>query len=326
MTTDLNNFAATLRDVIERNGDFSFVTDPIDGTNVTQAALISLPTHRKIEDITHQIHKYAQTMRPFRRKGTAKLATLQSLIDWTNRFKSDASVLFANPDATAPTLTCIANYHASGPANGSFTGTDEGAAHADHRGVYAFPVSKEWKRWIEASGKAMDKDEMGQFIDNNAKDFIDPTPALLNPALQEAGQPWEQRLIDVAQKIGGRFGHHLKLVEMARVFQVYETSNLAVTSNRDTGESTIAFTNDHKDADGRPLQIPNLFLIAIPVFESGALYRLPVRFQYRKSGSAVKFTLTVYDPARAMDDAFDEAVAQATASTNLPVFEGAPES
>ena len=38
-----------------------------------------------------------------------------------------------------------------------------------------------------------------------------------------------------------------------------------------------------------------------------------------------RFTLKVYDQARAMDDAFDEAVMKAKTETDLPVFEGTPE-
>ena len=323
MTTDLNTYAQTLRDVIESNADFSEISN--EGAELSLPILITLPQHRRVEDLTPLFHKAAQTLKPFRRKGTAKLATLQSLIDWANRFKGGTSILYANPDRTAPSLTCIANYHGAGPAAAADNLADPTAQHADHRGTYTFPLSKEWRRWTAASGKPMDKDDMAQFIEDNAKDFMDPTPALLNPGTVEPQAAWEQRLVEIAEKIGGRFGQHLKLVHMSREFAVHETSNLSVTSNRDTGESTISFVNEHKAPSGQPLQIPNLFLIAIPVFESGTLYRLPIRFQYRKTGGALKFTLTIYDPERAIDDAFDEAVQTAVAQTALPVFEGTPE-
>lgn len=322
MTAPTKNIAESVRELIEANGDISFVHMPANV--LTEPLLVSHPQVRVISDLTEKMRSAAQYMRPARRSGTARLATLQSLIDWANRFKGESSALYANPDQSSPSLTCIANYHAAGGADLDGTGFDLTAQHCDHRGTYAFPLSKEWKRWMAVSGKPLDKDEMGQFIEDNAKDFIDPTPALMNPSLPET-MPWEDRMIEIAQKINGRFGHHLKLVEMARAFQVYETSNIGVSSNRDTGESTINFISEHKDADGQPIRIPNLFLIAIPVFESGVMYRLPVRFQYRKAGATVKFMLTVYDPARAFDDAFAEAIEIAGKETGLPVFAGTPE-
>ena len=68
-----------------------------------------------------------------------------------------------------------------------------------------------------------------------------------------------------------------------------------------------------------------LIIIAIPVFMNGALYRMPVRFRYRKSGGQVKFILTPYNPEKAFKAAFDEAIATARADTALPLFLGTPE-
>lgn len=325
MTEPTKNVAETVRDLMTESADFSFITTPDPEQPLTAPVLVTVPLGRKVEDITKNLREAAQYLKPARRKGTAKLATLQSLIDWANRFKGETSILYANPDRSAPSLTCIANYHAEGGPQLDANTPDEAANYGDHRGVYAFPLSKEWQRWMKISGKPLGKDDMGQFIEDNAKDFIDPTPALLNPGTVEPGAEWEQRLIEVAQKIGGRFGQHLKLVHMSREFQAYEISNLSVSSNRDTGESTIAFVNEHKTPTGEPLKIPNLFLIAIPVLESGVLYRLPVRFQYRKSGGALQFVLTIYDPDRAFDDAFNEAVQTATEKTELPMLAGVAE-
>lgn len=326
MTEPTKNVAETVRDLMTNAQDISFITKPDPEQALTVPVIVSVPSGRKVEDITDSIRKAALYLKPARRKGTAKLATLKSLIDWANRFKGETSIIYANPDRAAPSLTCITNYHAAGKPTLDAATPDETANYGDHRGVYNFPLSKEWKRWLAISGKPMSKDDMGQFIEDNAKDFIDPTPALLNSGAVDPQAEWEKRMIEVAQKIGGRFGQHLKLVQMSREFQAYEVSNLSVSSNRDTGESTIAFVNEHKTQTGEPLKIPNLFLIAIPVLESGVLYRLPVRFQYRKQGGGVMFILTIYDPDRAFDDAFEEAIQQAEIGTELPVLLGIPES
>ena len=172
----------------------------------------------------------------------------------------------------------------------------------------------------------LEKDDLGEFIEAQAKDIMDPTPAVLEGKESDKNQNWENRLIQTAQQIEGRYGQLTQLLAMSKQFQVFESSDLKVSTNRDTGESEIQFLNEHKGADGKPLNIPNLIIIAIPVFMGGAPYRMPVRFRYRKMGGTVRFIMSIYNPEKAFEAAFKEAVVQATEATELPMFMGAPES
>ncbi|MDD9738465.1 DUF2303 family protein [Marinovum sp. SP66] len=319
------NPAETMRKVMDEIGHadaISFAEHHHPG----EPFLVSVPKGREVKDLTHAMHAIAARVKPFHRKGTARLETLASLIDWANRFKGGSSTLFANPDMTAPSLTCIADYHAEGAPTMDGEFGDENARHCHHRGVYKFPLSDEWKAWMAVSGRALEKDEMGEFIEANAKDVMDPTPGIIEGKESDTLQPWENRLIRTARQIEGRFGQLHQLLTMSKRFQVYETSDLKVTTNRDSGEAEIQFLNEHKDADGKPLNIPNLIIITIPVFRGGAPYRMPVRFRYRKSGASVKFILTVYNPEKAFEAAFEEAAVEAQQQTDLPLFYGAPES
>lgn len=323
--TAFENPAETMRDVMARLGHHDTIEMP-EALDLTKAHLVTVPEKRRVEDLSRYHREAAEYLKPARRKGTARLADLASLIDWANRFKGPTTAMFANPDMAAPTLTCIADYHAGGAVDLSNAEGDPTAMPCNHRGVYDFPLSDEWKIWMAASGQQMDKDEFGEFIEANAKDIMDPTPPVLQLKLSEENQSWENRLIDTAQQIEGRYGQLTQLLAMSKKFQVFETSDLKVTSNRDTGEAEIQFLNEHKDADGKPLNIPNLIIIAIPVFLSGAAYRMPVRVRYRKNGAALKFTLTIYNPKKSFDASFDETIAQAKEETDLPIFMGKPES
>ena len=321
----LRNPAETMRDIMAEIGHHELVTTP-EGLDLTGPHLITLPKHRNVENLTAHHRAALEYLKPSRRKGTAQLKDLDSLILWANRFKGETSAMFADPDMKAPKLTCIADYHASGPIDPLNPKGDATARHCHHRAVYSFPLSKEWEAWMGISGNSLDKDEMGEFIEANAKDIMDPTPAVLELAEKDSNQPWENRLIQTARQIDGRYGQLAQLLAMSRRFQVYETSNLTVKTNRDTGESEIQFLNEHKDADGAPLSVPNLIIIAIPVFLNGAAYRMPVRFRYRKAGAAVKFTMSIYNPEKVFEAAFDEALKIAEDGTELPIFQGSPES
>ncbi len=325
-TPNDENIAQTVRDLALHLGESEDLSNASGLNPLHEARLIALPDGRKVEDITRFMRDAAEYLKPARRRGTANLADLDSLIHWANRFKGETSALFAAPNMSAPSLTCIADYHAEGgPEIDSLDG-DPTARHLAHRGVYAFPLSDEWQAWMAVSkGDPLDKDAMGEFIEANAKDIMDPTPAILAATPSEDNEPWENRLIATARQIDGRFAQLAQLLALSRRFLVLETSDLKLVSNRDTGEREIQFLNEHKDADGAPIHIPNLIIIAIPVFQNGALYRMPVRFRYRKRGASVVFTLSVYNPEKAFKAAFDEAVTHARDETGLPLFLGTPE-
>lgn len=276
-------------------------------------------------NLTAEIDKVATQLQPWRRKGTAKLQDLQGLIDWANRNKGDTSVLFADTGAQ-PGLTCIADYMAGGPPLIDPSTRDPSASHMFHRATYAFPLSDEWKIWSKVSGEMLTKGQLGEFVEANAKDLLDPTPNLLADTPGARGvEDWEVRMIEIARQLQGRFGQYQTLMQMARSFQINETSNLTTTLNRDTGESSIQFLNEHQQPDGSPMLVPNLFMIAIPIFDRGHAYRLAVRFRYRKQGSEVKFVFTLHNPDLAFDDAVEEALDGATQGTGLPLFRGTPE-
>jgi hypothetical protein len=322
MTETPKNILETMRDTLS---DTAHV-DLIDAPNTPMAPnLVAVANGTRIEDITHLHRNAAEYQKPLRRTGTAQMADLDSLIAWANRFKGETSALFANPDMKNPTLTCIADYHAAGAVTVTDEHGDPTARHCHHRAVYTFPLSDEWCAWMKVAGEQLDKDNMGEFIEAQAKDIMDPTPAILAGKVSDKNQPWENRLIETAQKIEGRYGQLTQLLQMSRKFQVYETSNLTVTSNRDTGEGQIQFLNEHKDAEGKPISIPNLLIIAIPVFRGAAAYRMAVRFRYRKAGGNVKFFMSIYNPHKVFEAAIKQGIDTAAHQTDLPTFIGTPE-
>lgn len=319
------NIAETMRDTMENFGNTDIIETNNRAQDLTTPFLISVPKGRDIRDMTGAVRDAATHLKPSHKFGTAKFTTLESFVDWTNRFKRPESVIFAEQDQSCPSLTSIIDYHPGGAVEIDAQIGDPNARHCRHRGRYAFPVSEEWTIWNKVSKGTLSKTELGEFIENNAKDIIDPSAALLGSSNTNKAEPWEQKLIEIAAKLQGRYGQFSKLMEMSRHLEIYETSNLITTCNPDDGSAKLSFESENKDAMGRPLQIPNLFLIAIPVFDQGAHYRLPVRFSFKKSGNSVSFRLTLYNPAVAFYDAIKETVNAAQEQTELSTFYGHPE-
>lgn len=323
-TQELRNPAETMLKVMEDIGHHDQVELPSE-LDLTKAHLISTPHRRSTENLTATIRDAAEYLKPARRMGIAQLDDLQSLIDWSIRFKGETSALFALPDMAAPKLTCVADYHAGGPIDPICATGDPTARHCHHKADYSFPLSDEWKAWMAISGIGLEKDDMGEFIEANAKDVMDPTPAILKSKTDNKFKDWENRLITTANQIEGKFGQLHQLLQMSKQFQVHEKSNLTVSTNRDTGEAEVGFVSEHSDGNGKPLNIPNLIIITIPVFRGGAPYRMAVRFRYRKTGGNIKFILTPYNPEKSFEAAFKLAVEEAKEKTALPLFYGTPE-
>ncbi|MDF3606098.1 DUF2303 family protein [Paracoccus sp. DMF-8] len=324
MTETPKNIAETIIDELRRVGSYEIVSHATSEQPLAPY-IVSAPQDMQLHDLTDKVLAAAQSLKPIQRTGKAHLADLDSLIEWTNRFKGADTVIFGQIHP-APRLTTVIDYHGQGAPINSPTDADPLANYGRHRAVYDFPVSEEWKRWTAIDGKALDKDVFGEFIEAQAGDFLDPTPALIGSTVKDDDiEAWERRMIEVAAKIQGRFGQYSAINLLSRELKIHEVGHIEVKTNRDTGEAQVQFLTEHRSPDGTPLTLPNLFMIAIPVFEEGALYRLAVRFRYRKAGSDVKFIVSIYNPDAALRDAAREAMATAKEATNVPLMMGIPE-
>ena len=123
----------------------------------------------------------------------------------------------------------------------------------------------------------------------------------------------------------GGYAGTAKLLELAKGLSVRVGAQVKNHVNLGTGESQIQFVTEHADEAGKPLKVPGLFLLGLPVFEAGAAYQLPVRLRYRVNGGSLVWWFELHRPEVIMRDAVDGAVEKVRAETKLPVFSGTPE-
>ena len=116
-------------------------------------------------------------------------------------------------------------------------------------------------------------------------------------------------------------------MELSRGLSVRENLQAKSAVNLDTGEGEIKWVSEHSDEEGRPLKIPNLFLICIPVFENtGVAYRIAVQLRYRLRDGKVTWIYTMYRVELIFDHAISEACKRVKAETELPLILGRPAS
>lgn len=247
---------------------------------------------------------------PERRTGTAHVGRLESLIDLTNRFKDENSALFARGKVEGKTITAtlesILDYHPALPEN-----EPDNARFNQHRVNYAFPVSKEFQAWIDNDGTAMAQVEFATLIEDRIGDIIGNDPK--NPVTFDGFDVLKPNFADPAQ-----------MLELSRGMEVFSNVTVKGKTRLSSGETQIEFVTEHKDNKGNALNPPDFFLICVPIFEVGALYRLPVRLRYRVEQGRVVWFYQLYRAEKAFDDAFNEACRLAEEQTKLPLYWGAP--
>lgn len=241
---------------------------------------------------------------PIPRVGTATTDTLDSFVDLVNRHKDDGSVIFAATSHPGLKLTAVLDYH----------GLDGTAREGKHRIVYAFPLTEEFKVWVAGDGKAMKQAEFALFLEEH---------------VAELASPLDGECSEYEPKFKARFGAPNELLDLSRSLEVNEGSKAKQSFNPQTGERQVAFTAEHTNAAGDPIDIPGIFMISVAPFVSGdsepPKIRIPARLRYRLIGGAITWFYQLYRWEYFLRERVQIDLAEAAKETGLPTFEGAPE-
>lgn len=248
---------------------------------------------------------------PRRRIQRTTLTDERSLIAHVLRYKSDSSTtLFASMVDGSPTLTAIYNDHE--PTDMGSEGLAGGLpGFADDRAVYAFPISKPWRTWIAADQENLPQAVFARLIEDNVLDIADPSIA------GEGAKAF-------VGAIGASFASPSKIMEVSRGLSLTVTEKVTQAVSLATGEVQLSYASTHDGPNGAgSMKVPGAFLLAIPVFEGGALYQIPVRVRYRSKEGAILWSLVPYRAEATFEHAVREVCDRVAAATSVPLFYGA---
>jgi uncharacterized protein YfdQ (DUF2303 family) len=299
---------ADMAEVLDRfaqlSGSSSITLNHPNGDDFApEARAMILPEGLAIHSLRPFINEWLE--RPERREGTARLDTLDSFIAHTIRFRSADSVVYADAsNPLEPKLTSVLDYHPAGATSAP--------AWCKHRGVYAFPLSDEWKMWARVN--AFDNQAaFAAFLEDRLVDVVDPESVK------------SERVAQFAEGLGITLATPSQLLTLSRGLEVTVGQKVVNNVNLSSGERTLQFSEEHVDKAGQKLKVPGGFVVAIPVFEGDAIYPVPVRLRYTVSGGAVRWTLQPQRADLVFRDAFNRACALVAEKTSLPVLRGAAE-
>lgn len=240
--------------------------------------------------------------RPARKSGIAKVFTLDSFVDLTNRHKTADSVIFADTNWRQPSLTTVVDYHTK-----DATGLADNGKHRIH---YEFPLSEEWDAWMRLDGQQMDQKAFAEWIEEHLPELAAPTAA----EVEELEKTFNMTVASPN-----------KMVMLSRGLQVNVESRVKTSTTLQSGEGELLFEEEHRDAAGNKLSVPGLFVLAIPPFFMGQPVRMPVRLRYRVIAGQVKWTFKIFRPDVYITTQIEEDLAKAAQATDLPHFRGKPE-
>ncbi len=253
----------------------------------------------------HQLFDEWRTA-PERKRGTAKVNTLESFTDLTNRHKTDDSVIFADTNWRQPSLMTIIDYHAKDAA---------GAAKiCGHRIRYPFPLTEEWAAWVALDGKPINQTQFAEFIEDHRADLTSPH--------EDEVTYWQEML-------GGKMAYPNELQMLSRGLKINAETKASSVVTLASGEGEIAWEETHtaRNTAGGKIVVPSLFMLAVAPFYQGEKARIPVRLRYRmpQGGGALTWSYHLYRPDIYVTEQVIRDLERAAADTNLPAFQGTPE-
>ena len=264
---------------------------------------VVLPRGKEIKSVKGFIDEYKSA--PDRHFGTSTHETPASLIEHVNAFKTESSVLFANMSRKEPAIQAVYNYR-----------TPAAPSKGDWMARMNFTLSDQWKEWTKQDGQMLGQDEFAEFIEAHADDVVSPPESA-----DESFAGTRQLAIMLGLKIATQF----EVINLSRGLEINSEFKAKNIVNPGSGERQIQFTSSHSDVGGQKLTIPGLFLIAIPVFQNGMLFRMPVRLKYRIKDETIKWGFNIYQPEKNFDAAYTDECGKIADNTGLPIFFGRPE-
>lgn len=237
---------------------------------------------------------------PARRLGTAHTTTLQSFIDLVDRHKDEGSVVFAKTAWPEPALTAVIDYHdlARTPRWGN------------HRIRYTFPVTDEFKVWIEKNGKAMEQADFAAFLEEHAAELSAAYP----PEAAEYESLFKEKFATPAD-----------LIALSRSLEVFVGARVKRQERLSSGERTVEFVEEHTTPKGEKVEIPGIFMVSVPAFVDGETIRIPARLRYRIQGGEILWFYQLYRWQFWLRDQVKNDLDTVKQRTALPTFEGSPE-
>ncbi len=219
-------------------------------------AIISHPNTLRLHDAEdYRVH-------PRRVKRNLMCTDTQTLLDYWLKWKGEDSEIFADLEKRQ-VLMRFDEHTAELPQWG------------EHNALYECPQGKEWAEWEENDKNRMSQEEFGIFLEDRAKEVVEPNGT--------------------------------DLLALTQHFAVGQDVSYSKAQRQTDGNVQFSYSQTNAPADS--IKIPETFTLGIAPFHNGKVYEVKARFRYRISNGSLAMWYELIEPWRVIEHAFDEVVA-----------------
>lgn len=156
---------ATLPSLYEFKDVYEAGQHQVIKTAVEDVPVFIIPQDMKIENLQPLVDQLAE--RPRHLQQVVELYSIESFIEYHNRFATDTSTVFVNQKEGL--FTSVLDYHEAPNA----------PLHKRHKAVYKCPTTPEWSSWKKSDNEKMDQETFALFIEDNIREFLEPDGATM---------------------------------------------------------------------------------------------------------------------------------------------------
>jgi uncharacterized protein YfdQ (DUF2303 family) len=218
-----------------------------------------------------------------------------SFIAYINRYKTEATQLFAEPgflSGGTAKMQAVMDYHRAA-ANGTGEKTDKdskstNANYTAHVANFVPRYSEAWTRWQAATKEPMEQAELAEFIEENRADIVDPSAA--------------------------------QMLDIVRTFKVKKDSEYDSLTYQADGAVKLHYS-ERVQQQGSTL-FPEKLAIGIPVYFRGEVFKVGVFARFKLGGGKVRFQLKLDRDDVIEDEAFKAMIETVTGAVGIGAYLG----
>lgn len=226
---------------------------------------------------------------PTRPRGLVTLQDAASFCAWVNERKGDRTRIYASaPLPNGPHYAAVMD------------DTVDGAAPAwrQWRGLYTPLPSPEWAIWTGGNNKLVAQRDFAEFLEANADDVYSGAPSEPTSA---------------------------QMLELAGSLTATTRAEFSATTRLQNGNTSIRYAETTTAAGGvGAIEVPEQFIIAIPVFVGGPYYKIAARFRYRLNGSVLTMGYALIRPHKVIEIATADITAKIADDCKVTIYTGTP--
>jgi hypothetical protein len=314
--SNIDGIAALLDRVSRQTGT---EVETIKRLRADDAPFIVIDNGRKIVSAADIVAEFEKTQpKPYRRRGTYHAASVESLLDWMARHTGEDAPVFGvgldrlNGEWRSPKLALI--------GIGNYSNGETPDWH-DFNVQFNFPVAFPWTIWAanhsdDDKPKWMEQGEFAEFIENRIHDLSSPAR---NEALSEA----VTRFLEASGKKDA--ATPAEMFKISRELKLFSAEKIEAKIDLQSGEAQLQYSQEHSGPGARPVKIPSLFYIRIPVFFGQPPVLIGVKLRYRTAGGGkVAWCYSLFAPDIVVADEFGRACTT-VAGSGHPLYLGSPD-